>query len=59
MPSADSRATDITLEWQELVLPRTAKMTFIVPKGGLEESSFWGSKFVLPPLATGVMQEFF
>ena len=32
-------------------------MTFIVPKGGLEESSLWGSEFIWPPLATRVMQE--
>ena len=37
--SADSQATDIILEGQEPVLPRAAKMTFIVPKGGLEEAS--------------------
>ena len=41
----DSRATDITLEGQEPVLPGTVKMTFIVPKGGLEEASLWGSEF--------------
>ena len=41
---ADSRATDITLEGQNPVLPRVANMTFIVPKGGLEEVSFRGSE---------------
>ena len=46
---AGNRATDITLEGQEPVLPGTAKMTLIVPKGGLEESSLRGSKFVWPP----------
>ena len=42
---ADSRVTDITLEGQELVLPEVAKMTFIVPKAGLEEASLRGSEF--------------
>ena len=44
-----SRAMDITLEGQESVLPRATKMTLIVPKGGLEESSLLGSEFVWPP----------
>ena len=43
--SADSRATDITLKEQEPILPGVAKMTFIVPKGGLEEASLRGSEF--------------
>jgi len=43
-PSAGSRATDITLEQQELVLLRAAKMTLIVPKGDLEEASLRGFK---------------
>ena len=47
--SADSRAIDIILEGQEPVLPRAAKMTFIVPKGGLEEASLRGSKHVWLP----------
>ena len=42
--SIDSRATDIVLEGQDLVLLRATKMTFIVPKGGLEEASLWGSE---------------
>ena len=42
--SADSRATNIILEGQELVLPGAAKMTFIVPKEGLEEASLRGSE---------------
>ena len=45
MSSADSRATNITLKEQELVLPKAAKMTFIIPKGGLEEASLRGSEF--------------
>ena len=40
--SAGSRATDITLDGPEPVLPGAAKMTFIVPKGGLEEASLRG-----------------
>ena len=43
---AGNRATDITLEGQEPVLPGAAKMTLIVPKGGLEESPLLGSEFV-------------
>ena len=46
--SADSRVTDITLDGQELVLPRVAKMTSIVPKEGLEEASLQGSEFAWP-----------
>ena len=42
VPPAGSRATDITLEQQELVLPRAANMTLIIPKGSLEETSLWG-----------------
>ena len=49
VPSAGSRATNITLERQEPVLPRAEKMTFIVPKGGLEESSLRGFEFIQPP----------
>jgi len=48
MSSEDSRATDITLEGQELVLLGAAKMTFIVPKGGLEEASLQSSEPVCP-----------
>ena len=36
---ADSRMTNIILEGQDSVLPKAMKMTFIVPKGGLEEAS--------------------
>ena len=32
-----SRATDITLEGHEPVLPRATKIMFIVPIGGLKE----------------------
>ena len=44
--SAGNRATNITLEGQEPVLPRAAKMTFIVPNGGLEESTIQGSESI-------------
>ena len=43
LSSADNRATNITLEGQESVLPGIAKMTLIILKGGLEEASLWGS----------------
>ena len=36
LSSVDSRATNITLEGQESVLPRVAKMTLIIFEGGLE-----------------------
>ena len=36
--SMGGRAIDITMEGYELVLPEAAKMTLIVPKGGLEEA---------------------
>ena len=49
LPLADSQATDITLEGQEPVLPGVAKMTLIIPKGGLEEASLRGSEPVWLP----------
>ena len=42
--SVDIRATNITLKGQEPVPPTAAKMTFVIPKGGLEEASFRGSE---------------
>ena len=39
MCSASSRATDITLEGREPVLPGAVKMTLMTPIGGLEEVS--------------------
>ena len=42
--SIGSQATDITLDREDPVLPRAAKMTLIVPRGGLERVSFRGSK---------------
>ena len=44
LSSTNSRATNITLEGQESVFPRAAKMTLIVPKGGLEEAYLRGSE---------------
>ena len=44
--SAGSRATNITLEGQESVLPKATKMTFIVLNEGLEESSLRGSESI-------------
>ena len=49
LSSVDSRAIDITLEGQELVLLGAAKMTLIVPKGDLEEESLQGSEPVWLP----------
>ena len=37
--STGSRAIDITLDGEYPVLPRAAKMTFIVPRGGLGGAS--------------------
>ena len=33
--SSEQQDTDIILEGQDLVLPRVANMTFMVPRGGL------------------------
>ena len=41
--STGGRVIDITLKGHEPVLPRAAKITFIVPIGGLKEVSLWGS----------------
>ena len=49
MPSEDRRATNITLDWQDPVLPGAAKMTLIVPKGGLEVTSLRDSEFAWLP----------
>ena len=38
-PSSRQQDTDITLEGQDLVLPRVVNLMFIVPRGGLEEES--------------------
>ena len=42
LSSAESRATDITLKGKEPVLPGVARMTCIIPMGGLKDTSFWG-----------------
>ena len=44
--SAGIRATDITLEGQEPILPEATKITFIVPSEGLEELSLRGSESI-------------
>ena len=41
-----NRATDITLDSQDPVLPGAAKMTLIVPNEGFTESFLSGSEFV-------------
>ena len=45
----DVQVIDIILEGQDPVLPGVAKMTFIVPRIGLEEASLWGSEPVWLP----------
>ena len=57
LSSANSRATNFTLEGQESVFPKVAKMTLIVPRGGLEEVSLLGFRTCLTPLATRMMQK--
>ena len=42
--SAGSRATNITLDEEDPVLPEVAKMTLIVPRGGFEGASLRRSK---------------
>ena len=48
LSSVESRAIDITLEGKGPVLPGAARMTFIVPIGGLKDMSLRGSWFVWP-----------
>ena len=48
-PLAGSQAMDITLEGQEPVLLGAAKMTLIIPKGGLEKASVRGSELTWFP----------
>ena len=38
-PSSGQQDTDITLEGQDPVFPKTANMMFIMPRGGLEDAS--------------------
>ena len=45
MSPKDRRATDIILDGQDPVLPDAAKMTSIVSKGDLEETSLRDSEF--------------
>ena len=42
--STGSQVTDITLNGHDPVLPKAAKMTLIVPKGGFEGALLRGSK---------------
>ena len=49
MSPEDRLATDITLDGQDLVLPDAAKMTLIIPKGGLEETSLRALEFAWLP----------
>ena len=49
MSLEDRRATDITLDGHDLVLPSVAKMILIVPKGGLEGISLLDSEFAWLP----------
>ena len=49
MSLEDRRATDITLDGQDPVLPGVVKMTLIVPKGGLEETSLRDSELAWHP----------
>ena len=38
-PSSGQQDIDITLEGQDPVLPKATNITFIVPRGGLEDTS--------------------
>ena len=49
MPSEDRQATDITLDGHDPVLLGAAKITLIVPKGGLEGVSLSDRELVCPP----------
>ena len=49
MPSEDRRATDITLDGHDPVLPGVAKITLIVLKEGLEGVSLSDRELVCPP----------
>ena len=51
--SVGGRATDITLEGGESVLPGVARITLIVPKGALEETSLRGPNLDWPPCPLG------
>ena len=49
MSPEDRLATDITLDGQDLVFPGAEKMTLIVPKKGLKETSLRASEFAWLP----------
>ena len=49
MSPEDRRAADITLDGDDPVLPGAAKMTLIVPKGGLEGISLRDLEFAWLP----------
>ena len=49
MSLEDRRATDITLDGHDPVFLGAAKMTLIVPKGGLEGISLLDSEFAWLP----------
>ena len=49
MSPKDRRATDMTLNGQDPVLPGAAKMTLIVPNEGLEETSLRDSELAWLP----------
>ena len=49
MSPEDKRATDITLDGHDPVLPGAAKITLIVPRGGLEGTSLSDRELVYPP----------
>ena len=49
MSLEDRQATDITLDGQDPLLPGVAKMTLIVPKGGLEGTSLRDLELVWLP----------
>ena len=49
MSSEDRRATDITLDGHDPVLPGAAKITLIVPRGGLHGISLSDPELARPP----------
>ena len=49
MSSEDKRATNITLDGHDPVLPGVAKIKLIVPRGGLEGVSLSDREVVCPP----------
>ena len=49
MSSEDRRAIDITLDGHDLVLPGAAKITLIVPRGGIEGISLSDPELAHPP----------